>query len=204
MEGTQPSAPSMRVCLLPRVYEFQAPHCKPSCFSGVKLLTSKTSASEMDLAQMDLALRSHASGAQPIVCRSGKRLEILPSMGNIKANGQETHTPADTCCPSGAYSSRHSITFLSPKEPWSSSASISMLQESRGGKGWRREGREEVSESCLEEGRRKKVSGTKGSGDSGREGGGVADNHLLCLHLGPQPPKAVCNFQTLCNTMRWP
>ena len=65
--------------------------------------------------------------------------------------------------------------------------------------------REKGSECFLSRGgKEEKVSGTKGSGDSGRGRRQVAENHLLCLHLGPQPPKAICNFQTLCNTMCWP
>lgn len=65
-----------------------------------------------------------------------------------------------------------------------------MPRESRGGKSrWRREGRKEVSASCLEEGRRRKSVEQKEVETQGGEGGGWLKTTFSACTSGPSPQR---------------
>ena len=140
----------------------------------------------------------------PLCAGAGKQLEILPSIGSLsKPMVKSSHPLTPTALPgaSPASTASHSLVLRAPVK-----LSLDFYATRVKRRQEQVEKRREKGSECFlpRGGKEEKVSGTKGSGDSGRGRRRVAENHLLCLHLGPQPPKAVCNFQTLCNTMCWP
>lgn len=183
MEGTQPSAPSMRCVTSSR--SMNSMHLTASLLAfRSQALSSKPSASEMT------SLRSHASGAQPIRCRSWEAAGDLVQHGGLcQSQWSRAHT-ADAHCPSPRSqgpSSQHSLTFLSPKGPgqaWPRFLCRESQDEARAVEKRRERGGECVLPGG---GKEEKASGTKGSGDSGGEGGRSPTTTFSACTLGPSP-----------------
>lgn len=118
------------------------------------------------------SLRSHASGAQPVMCRSWEAAGDLAQHGEPgQSQWSGAHT-ADTRCPSPrpqGPSSQHSLTFLSPKVKLGLDFYAARVKTRQGQVDKRKERGGECA--LPGGGEEEKASGTKGSGDSGGEGG---------------------------------
>ena len=155
-------------------------------------MSSTASASEMTSLRWT-SLRSHASGAQPIMCRSWEAAaDLAQHREPCQSQWSGAHT-ADTRCPSP-----RPLPWRGP--PASTASHSSVLKalvklgldfyaarvKARQGQVEKR--RKRGGECALPGGgKEEKASGTKGSGDSGGEGGRSLTTTFSACASGPSP-----------------